>query len=117
MVKTLGEGHAYVYVYTYSIYQQHRNLYDTYPCKIGMTHRYPTTRVQEQTRTSSPEEPELLLVIREDKAYHLEKVIHHLLHLYDRHIPDSPGKEWFMTSVEEIESIYNLLLQKGCYNG
>jgi hypothetical protein len=54
--------------------------------------------------------PHLALIIHCNDSSLLEKALHSILKLQDKWIPDSPGKEWFITSPEEIEAIYNSVL-------
>ena len=105
--KTIGSGSGCVYVYSYPTY---RNSAESkgetiWACKIGKTVNDPNFRVKEQT-TGMPESPKIYLAIETDKPELLEKIIHNILDFRGKKKPDSPGAEWFITSPDEVEDIY-----------
>jgi len=40
----------------------------------------------------------------------LESALHNILKLRNRWIENAPGTEWFITSPEEVESFYRLIV-------
>lgn len=112
--KELGDGQYAVYVYYYSAY---RKLAETqgsciWECKIGRTDRDPIQRVFNQAGTCYPELPHLALIIRCADSAKLESAVHSILRYKNRWLEDAPGSEWFLTSPDEVEHIYNSLLNK-----
>lgn len=110
--RQIGEGDGAVYVYYYDIYKlcaEAKGL-NTWACKVGMTNRDALSRVFSQAGTAYPELPHIALVIKSDSAKELELVLHSVLKLRGRHMMDAPGKEWFLTSPDEVESIYNAVM-------
>ena len=109
--KEVGEGPSAVYVYYYDVYRklaeaQNANIWE---CKIGRTERDPIQRVFNQAGTCYPERPRLALIIRCEDSAKLEAAVHGILRYKSRWLEDAPGNEWFLTSPEEIERIYNSL--------
>lgn len=107
--KVLGEGENAIYVYYYDCYKdlailKGRNAWE---CKIGRTDVDSISRVFSQAGTCYPEVPHLALIINCKDSLLLERAIHSILKLQGKWLPSSPGKEWFITSPEEIEKIYN----------
>lgn len=110
--RQIGEGDGAVYVYYYDIYKscaEAKGL-NTWACKVGMTNRDALSRVFSQVGTAYPEAPHIGLVIKSDSAKELELILHSVLKLRGRHMIDAPGKEWFLTSPDEVESIYNAVM-------
>jgi len=105
-----GQGKNAVYVFHYEIYKEkyHSKGNKFYPCKIGLSIN-PNDRVTKQVGTAFPEPPIVDLIIKTDNAALLEKVIHNVLSLRDRHCENSLGKEWFYTNPIEILSIISFI--------
>lgn len=112
--KKIGEGKNAVYVYYYDCYKELSLLLekDVWQCKIGRTDVDPIGRVFSQAGTCYPELPHLALVIYCDDSSTLERALHNILIIRKRWISNAPGKEWFMTSPEEIESIYYSIIMQ-----
>lgn len=110
--KQIGEGNGSVYVYYYDVYKllAKANNSDTWACKVGMSSGDALSRVASQVGTAYPEVPHIGLVIKSDAARELELILHSVLKLRGRHMQDAPGKEWFLTSPDEVERIYNALI-------
>jgi hypothetical protein len=109
-IKSVGTGSESVYAYFYPTYKEISELKGQtfWPIKIGRTD-VGLSRVQEQSRTSLPEHPIIAIEIRTYDSRSLECAIHSHLKYAGRRIDDAPGSEWYMTSPQEIEYIYNAL--------
>ena len=116
--KTRGKGSQEVYCYYYRAYREIAVLTKVAPvwkmdvgkilweCKIGETHEQDTpTRVRQQIGVP-PEQPVIALILKTDDSQRLENMIHEILKFWDREIPEAQGKEWFLTSPDEVEHIY-----------
>lgn len=112
--KVIGNGKQSVYCYFYQIYKDKAlaNNETVWECKIGKATIDAQGRVIDQFGTAYPEYPVIALVIKCKSAHALEQAIHCVLDLRNRHIESSPGNEWYMTNPQEIEEIYNWMLQK-----
>lgn len=110
--KELGTGPCAIYVYYYDTYQKLAQLQGSsvWACKIGRTDRDPLQRVFNQAGTCYPELPHLALIIHCADSLKLESALHSILRFKNRWLEQAPGNEWFMTSPEEIESIYSAIL-------
>ncbi len=109
--KEIGVGKKAVYVYYYDRYREFSLLkgYNVWECKIGRTDVDPLGRIFSQAGTCYPELPHLALLINCDDSSLLEKTLHDILRMRKRWLHNAPGKEWFLTSPEEIESIFKWL--------
>lgn len=112
--KEIGDGKNAVYIYYYDCYKDFAESKgnNVWECKIGRTDVDPISRVFSQAGTCYPELPHLALIIHCDDSALLEKALHSILRLQDKWISTSPGTEWFMTSPEEIEIMYNQISNK-----
>ncbi len=110
--KTIGNGDNAVYVYYYDIYKKSAEQSGmlSWECKIGRTDKEPLQRILGQAGTSYPEYPHVALVIFCDNSGVLETAIHSALKLRGKHLDKAPGNEWFLTSPEEVETIYLALM-------
>lgn len=110
--KEIGEGAKAVYVYYYDGYKELAALKEkeVWECKIGRTDVDPIGRIFSQAGTCYPELPHLALIIHCEDSSILEKALHNILRIKKRWISNAPGKEWFYTSPEEIESIYHSII-------
>lgn len=110
--KTIGHGDNAVYVYYFDIYKKMADLEkrDVFECKIGKTNGDAFQRVLSQTGTCYPEAPHVALIILCENSSLLETTLHNILKMKNRHISSAPGVEWFMTSPEEVEEIYTLIV-------
>jgi hypothetical protein len=115
VVQTIGEGKGVVYLYYYPSHKERAKSKKSpvWECKIGKTDGDPYERVREQTdkKTGLPEEPQIALIIKTDDPLAIEQAIHSVLKARGR-LKDAPGKEWFTTSPNEVEHIYNKILDK-----
>jgi len=108
--KTIGIGRNSVYCY-YD--QQERESAESkgekiWACNIGETIRELHTRIHEQADTVLPAEKlKVGLHIKTDKHKEIERIIHDVLKVRGKHIPESPRTDWFLTSPSEVEEIYN----------
>lgn len=110
--KVIGVGSKSVYVYFYDAYKELATLKgkNIWECKIGRTDVDPIGRIMSQAGTCYPELPHIALLINCDNSSLLEKTIHNILKMKNRWLSNSPGKEWFITSPQEIENIYNTIM-------
>ena len=119
--KELGIGEQEVYLYYYRTYRENAvrkkmnyiwKIYYSeilWQCKIGETHEQDTeTRVNQQ-KGMMPEKPIIALIMKTDNSKSLEKMIQDILKFGNKHIKDAQGDEWFMTTPDEVEDIYNFL--------
>lgn len=106
MTNVVGRGHESVYVYYLPTFETYRQNY-YFPCKIGYSRHDAVERVEQQIKTALPERPEIGLIIKTDDGYLLEQALHAILKLKHRQVDDAPGKEWFLTSPDEV----NILAQ------
>ena len=102
-----------MYVYFYDVYKELALLQgkEIWPCKIGRTDVDPIGRIFSQTGTCYPELPHLALIINCEDSSILEKALHNILKIKNRWISDAPGKEWYYSSPEEIETLYNTIIK------
>ena len=90
-----------------------RNNQQIWECKIGRTDVDPISRIFSQAGTCYPEFPHIALIIYCDDSSLLEKTLHNILKLNNKCFTESPGKEWFLTSPDEIERLYNSITNLG----
>ena len=119
--KTFGKGSQEVYCYYYRAYREIAVLNKIAPvwkmdvgkilwkCKIGETHDQDTSTRVNQQKGVPPEQPVIALILKTDDSRRLEYIIHENLKFLDREIPEAQGKEWFLTSPDEVEHIYQEL--------
>ena len=109
----LGKGKGWVYLYYFD--REKAEAQDqgkeVWPCKIGRTEREPEKRIQEQMDEDS-DIPVIALLLGTDKPKVLERTIHGILTLWDVHLKREQGKEWFLTSPNEVIDIYRLIVNK-----
>lgn len=110
--KEIGEGNGSIYVYYYTIYRKYAQVRGKkiWECKIGRSGFDPVQRVLGQSVTCYPEVPTIGLIIHCDNPVALEAFFHNALKVKKRWIEDAPGVEWFLTSPEEVEQLYNALM-------
>lgn len=106
-----GRGKGSVYIYYYDIYREIATLQGKteWPCKVGMSNKDTIARIFSQSGTAFPEYPHIALLIKCDSAREMERALHSILKVQGKWLKNSPGKEWFMTSPNEIKKIYNVL--------
>ena len=109
--KTIGSGDGYVYLYYLPNDKRLAELEDEsiFACKIGMTEDHPNRRIWSQIAGGLPDEPIIGLVIKTDFPSDLERYIHDVLKAVGRYKEDAPGTEWFFTTPDEVEEIFNAL--------
>lgn len=99
-VKRRGTGTGAVYAYGYRGYPDR--------LKIGRTEGDTVERIADQIGTSTPDTPVLLLEIKTDASRKMEKALHAVLDAQGKKVKGG-GDEWFLTTVDEIESLCDLL--------
>jgi len=101
--RIVGNGSGNVYLYYFRAYREPGK--NAWPCKIGYTGRDPQLRILAQAAAALPEQPYVALVIRTDDPRSLEGAIHSVLDVRRRKVENSPGKEWYLTSPDEVLAI------------
>ncbi len=110
----IGTGKSAVYLYYLPLYRQIAEQKDQtfWQCKIGRTDGDPLQRILSQAATDLPEKPHVAIIIRTDFSFELENIIHDVLTIRGKKIDNSPGAEWFLTSPDEVLSIYDFIQRK-----
>jgi T5orf172 domain len=98
--KRRGIGNSSVYAYGYRCAPDR--------LKIGYTDGDVIERIADQIGTSTPDKPILFLEIRTNDSRTLERALHSIL-IYRKKKIFGGGDEWFRTSVDEIERLYDLI--------
>jgi len=108
----IGDGSKAVYVYYLPIYRHvaEQKKENVWQCKVGKTDGEPLQRILQQASTALPERPHIAIQIKTNLPHELEKAIHHILTLRGRKIDNLPGQEWFLTSPDEVLSIYDFVI-------
>ncbi len=107
-----GEGKHWVYLYYFDRDKTELESQGSkvWQCKIGCTYRDPEKRIQEQTKKHAPI---IALLLKTDEPVGLEKAIHGILTLCGKHLKEiqekTQGREWFLTSPDEVVEIYHLI--------
>ncbi len=111
--RVIGEGEGSIYLYYYPAYKDLAELRgeSEYRCKLGMTSQGVEKRFSTSTKTEEPENRRIALVIYTDHPSDLEKMLHSALKISGKALSDTPGREWFLTNPDEVESIYNAVLR------
>jgi len=105
-----GEQQVGGWVYAYSFPMLLNLSPEKHPIKVGMTHGDVDIRVTVQTRgEASFERPVILNRWPAANPREMEQAIHAILKLRGRHMKNSPGVEWFMTSSVELDGIVKFL--------
>jgi hypothetical protein len=110
--KIIGEGEECVYIYYLEAYKKLAliNSDKVWECKIGMSEADPIDRILSQASTALPERPVIGLIIKTNEARQLEKVFHSILTFIRAKKENIPGQEWYITSPDKVEEIYNLIM-------
>lgn len=83
-----------------------------YPIKVGLASGDPDKRVFTQCRqAASFEQPRILMTWPASRVRSLELAVHNILRVRGRWREDAPGKEWFDTTIEEIDAIVRFISQ------
>lgn len=108
----IGTGTQAVYVYYFPAYRElaMRRGETSWPMKIGRTNGPSQVRINEQCGTAMPERPIMGLVYRTDQASTGERLLHSTLTTRGRKMDDAPGKEWFLTNLDEVREILDFAL-------
>lgn len=111
--KIIGDGTESVYLYYYDTYRKYAetNSKCIWECKIGRTEQDPLNRIFNQAGTCYPEMPIVALVIRCENAVYLESALHGIFRFKNRWIKTAPGTEWFLTSPDEVEKLYQYIVK------
>ena len=109
----VGEGEDSVYLYYFESYRQLAilNGKQEFQCKIGRTERDPLLRVLSQSSTALPEYPKIARLYRTTDGSALETAIHAILSLRGKELKNSPGSEWFLTSLSEVDEIVKFIAE------
>ena len=106
-VSTYGVGSEFVYCFTYEsqVRLSHFHPHSEYLIKVGMASRDPIQRIHRQisaTKTAIPEQALVLLILRTHNCRDLERWLHNQLQRNE----ESPGKEWYWSSTDEIIALF-----------
>ena len=106
--KIIGSGKQSVYLYYFAAYRRLAELQgeEVWACKIGKARNDPLIRISSQTRTALREYPTVGLIIKTNEFTLMETTIQNILKLQGKHMLDAPGREWFLTSPSEVETVY-----------
>ena len=117
LTTVVGNGASDVYVFYYPCYRELAELKGekTYRCKIGLTYKGIPRRFSRQYCTDAPERRYIAVRIRTDYPQEVEKYIHSALKAAGRQCTGVYGREWFMTSPEEVLALYASM--SGVLNG
>jgi hypothetical protein len=99
------KGAVYLYYLPAYRLQSEAENATVWPCKIGWTDRDPLVRILSQAATALPEKPHVALIVYTEHPLALEAAIHGVLTLRGRKVDNSPGKEWFLTSPEDVKTL------------
>lgn len=108
----VGDGTESVYLYWFPSHKELATLKTeaVWKCKIGRSLGNVEERVNDQCGTSNAEAPIIGLVIKTPNCAELEEVLHKILKFKGKHVQDAVGKEWFLTSPNEVLLLYSVLL-------
>lgn len=103
-------GSGYIYAYTKpSVQSFYMTESGATRIKIGRTMRDPLSRIRAQFGTSECEHPVVLRTWKVKEHIKAEALIHDALEEQGKHVKQVSGTEWFTTSVDEIEQLFQLL--------
>ena len=119
-LRIYGEGKNWVYLYYFlkdevKASASFKNSWEgEWRCNIGRTKtKDPVTgRILKETEYTS-ETVVIELLFRTDEDKYLERAIHTILKLHNKHVPPEQmngEKEWFLTNPDIVKSIYELIL-------
>lgn len=98
-----GEGDGWIYAFSFPLIVKTDGVF---PIKIGMTRGEVESRVSEQAKGSAAfEQPTILGRWQVKRVGPTELAIHNVLKARNRWREDAPGREWFNTTVSDIDSI------------
>lgn len=102
------EFNGWIYAFTFPTIKR---VNEPFPIKVGLTTASDVeTRVYGQCKGSGFfERPEILSRWKVRRVAQIEDAIHAVLKARGRWKEDAPGDEWFITSVDEIQSIVNFI--------
>ncbi len=81
-----------------------------FPIKVGKTITNVETRVMDQAKGSALfEKPVILGKWQVRRVGHSELAVHNVLKARGKWIEEAPGREWFLTTISEIEGIIEFL--------
>ena len=84
-----------------------------WPCNIGKTERTVEVRVNEQTNQWTVG-PRIDLILKTPSGKGLEKKIHNILKILNRHLQGFKGKgrEWYLVSPDEVVYLYKCVITR-----
>ncbi|MDP1995568.1 MAG: GIY-YIG nuclease family protein [Gallionella sp.] len=102
------EFNGWIYAFTFPAIKR---VQETFPIKVGLTTAADVeTRVLGQCKGSGFfEKPEILGRWQVKRVAQVEDAIHAVLKARGRWKEDAPGDEWFITSIDEIQSIVSFI--------
>ena len=107
IVKGIGDQELYAFTFPSLIELATVKGDEHYPVKVGFSKNssdgaFGRIRSQILEKAGFPEKPKVLLVFRTWDGRQLEMQVHKRLRSLGRRTPDSLGREWFMTSTDEL---------------
>ncbi|CAL95258.1 GIY-YIG nuclease family protein [Azoarcus olearius] len=104
---SVGTSPGFIYAFTFPLIEKKG---EAFPIKIGKTIGDAKARIEAQTKGSAIFEPAMFLKSwRVTHFGYAESAIHNILKFRGCWMANAPGKEWFMTTVEDVESIIRFL--------
>lgn len=99
-----------LYAYTFPTLVQHGR---PFPIKIGLASGDAEKRVADQCRQAATfENPLVLKTWPTRRVRWMEAAVHNTLRIRGKWREDAPGKEWFNTTIEEVDSIVRFIEQR-----
>ncbi|WP_334165559.1 GIY-YIG nuclease family protein [Achromobacter mucicolens] len=99
-----------LYAYTFpTLIQQDR----PFPIKVGLASGDAEKRVVDQCRQAATfENPRVLKTWPTSRVRWMETAVHNTLRIRGKWREDAPGREWFDTTIEEVDSIVRFIEQR-----
>jgi hypothetical protein len=96
-----------LYAFTFPLLIKERG---PYPIKVGLASGDADKRVMTQCRqAASFEQPRILRTWPTSRVRALELAVHNVLRVRGRWREDAPGKEWFDTTIDEVDEIIRFI--------
>lgn len=102
-----GEVDGWIYAFSFPSIVKEKSVF---PIKVGRTIKDVEVRVAEQVKGSATfEQPVILGKWQVKRFAPTESAIHNTLKARNKWRENAPGKEWFDTTISEVESIINFV--------
>ena len=111
-VEEYDDASGWIYAFTFPMLRRQDG---PCPIKVGKTVNDVTRRVNEQCKSSAAfEQPVVLGSWRVKRMSHMEAAVHSVLKARSRWRESAPGREWFDTTLAEIEAVVQFVGQSSC---